>query len=410
MGCRLQATGKAIGALPEPEVWSPESICSRALQNRSLAQVVPDPFGPPHFRNHPVKLKWSERWGAPCLRIEGSSASEFRALGDLADLGRRIAVLPAELLEARTAVDNLQTMPGRFEIDGDVLCFIPRFPFVDGATYTLLVDDREVCTIRRPVADDEPVTRVVGIYPSAPVVPVNLLKLYVYFSAPMSEGWARRAIQVRRGNDGELLRDVFLDMSPELWDPGRTRLTLLLDPGRIKRGLVPNLEAGYPLVEGEPIRVTVDTTFRDGAGRALRESADRRYDVGPLVRARVEPKAWHYVYPLAGSLDPLVIEFDRPLDHALLHHSIRVHNAAGTPLSGRGVVGIGEWSWRFEPDVPWGDARQVLTIDSCLEDLAGNSLRRVFDRDLSRREDRPEDTLAVVLDFRCRSEASERSI
>jgi len=40
-------------------------------------------------------------------------------------------------------------------------------------------------------------------------------------------------------------------------------------------------------------------------------------------------------------------------------------------------------------------------IDPRLEDLAGNSLRRIFDRDLSRAEDDPPPALATEVAFTC---------
>ena len=43
----------------------------------------------------------------------------------------------------------------------------------------------------------------------------------------------------------------WIGINQELWDPGMQRLTLLLDPGRIKRGVGPNLEAGLALERGE---------------------------------------------------------------------------------------------------------------------------------------------------------------
>ena len=46
--------------------------------------------------------------------------------------------------------------------------------------------------------------------------------------------------------DGRDLPHALLAMPPELWDRPRRRLTLLLEPGRIKRGLVPNAELGAP--------------------------------------------------------------------------------------------------------------------------------------------------------------------
>ena len=159
----------------------------------------------------------------------------------------------------------MQPVAGSFECVDGAVWLAPRFPFVAGVSYTLLVDG-ERWTIARPDRVGTPSTTVVAIYPTAEEVPVNLLRIYVHFSDVMSEGWAARGVQVRRADTDEPLADVFVPMEPELWDGERRRLTMLLDPGRIKRGLVPNAEAGYPLVEGVPIVVAVDAAFHDARG------------------------------------------------------------------------------------------------------------------------------------------------
>ncbi|MBM3946135.1 MAG: hypothetical protein FJ315_01885, partial [SAR202 cluster bacterium] len=301
-------------------------------------------------------------------------------------------------------------MAGRFEVDGDSVCFMPRFPFVGGMGYSLLVRwppegsapaRPEVWTVQRPAKALASTTDVLAIYPSSERAPLNLLKLYVHFSNPMSEGRATRAVHVLRADDREPLDGVFLVMEPELWDRERRRLTLLLDPARIKRGLVPHEEAGYPLTEGVPVVVTVDRQFRDASGRPLRQGTERRYEVGPPVRARVDPAAWKFRWPAAGSTDPLTVEFDRPLDHALLQHSLRVLDGAGMPVAGRGSTGAGEGSWRFEPRTAWREGRYVVAVNPLLEDLAGNSLVRVFDRDLMRAEDAPAAAAHVAIGFTC---------
>lgn len=347
--------------------------------------------------------------GRNCLRVHGWTEAELRELGGLAEPSQRLAVLPSELVEAGTHVHTPQPPAGRFEIYGDTICFIPRFPFMEGTSYSLLVgsapeerraDNLEVWTIQRPARAGAPTTDVVAVYPSVEELPVNQLKLYIHFSGPMSEGWAARAVHVRRADNHEPLDGVFL-MEPELWDRERRRLTLLLDPGRIKRGLAPHEEAGYPLIEGVPVVVIIEAEFRDAAGRPLRIGGERRYAVGPPVRARVDPTHWRYHCPTAGSMDPLTVEFDRPLDHALLQHSLWVNDAAGVALAGRGSVGPGEQSWRFEPQSPWEEGRYVVIVDPRLEDLAGNSLIRVFDRDLMRADDAPADARHVAIDFTC---------
>ena len=362
-------------------------------------------------RGRRLELAWSAHEGRSCLHIRGWTGVEFRELPQLAtkQLGRRLAVLPSELIADGTDLRTLQPIAGRFEIGHSEICFIPRFPFLDGMSYSLLIDsvevgsvgNLEIWTIRRPAPDDPLTTDVVGIYPSADQLPVNQLKLYIHFSHPMSEGWAARAVHVRRADNDQPLDGVFLTMEPELWDPERRRLTLLLDPGRIKRGLVPHEESGYPLIEGVPVIVSIDAKYRNAAGRPLRTGAERLYEIGPPVRIRVNPADWRYHFPTAGSKDPLTVEFDRPLDHALLEHSIWIKDAASAALPGRVSVGPGEGYWQFEPQSPWEEGRHHVIIEPRLEDLAGNSLIRVFDRNLNRVEDAPTEARLVAIDFTC---------
>ena len=363
-------------------------------------------------RGRLLQLIWADHPSSSYLRISGWDEVELRELGDLsgADRSRRLAVFPSDLVEAGVRIRALQPLAGHFEIDDNALCFIPRFPFLDSTSYSLLVNsalgvgdvgDPEVWTIQFPPSVKTKETSVVAIYPSANVLPLNQLKFYVHFSSPMSTGWANRAVHVRRGDNDERLDGVFLANGPELWDPERQRLTLMLDPGRIKRGLVPNQQTGYPLIEGVPIVISIDTAFRDAAGLPLRTGAERRYDVSSAMRTRVDPHDWQCDFPAAGSVAPLTVEFDRPLDHGLLEHSLWVNHDTGVPLAGRGSVGADERFWQFEPLSAWEEGHYVVIIDPRLEDMAGNSLIRVFDRDLTRVEDRPADVQHFSIAFTC---------
>ena len=293
--------------------------------------------------------------------------------------------MPTELL----GIAALQATAGRFEhADGEVR-FRPRFPLVPGTSYTLLLDGLDVASTTMAQRVDSPRTRVTAIYPTAHEVPLNLLKIYIQFSAPMAEDQAPDAVRVRRADNGRMLEGVFLPMQPELWDAQRTRLTLLLDPGRIKRGLAPHLEMGYPLEEGVPVVVRVDGRLDDASGVDLVSGMERRYNVVPAVRRHVSPAAWHLRTPRANSIDPLCVEFDRPLDYALLEHSLAVLDARGRRIDGRATISDGELSWSFTPYQMWRSEGYAVRVDPRLEDLAGNSVRRVFDRDLTCPEDAP---------------------
>ena len=358
-------------------------------------------------RGRDLQLEWAQHEGRDCLRITGWVEAELDALGglDAGALSRRLALYTSEALLRREDSPAVPSVAGQIVIQDGTVCFVPRFPFVGGVSYSLLVNPAgageftEVWEILRPSLQASSTAEVLGIYPTAAELPVNLLRVYVHFSAPMSEGWAARAITVSRADPGERLDDVFLPPEPELWDAGRTRLTMLLDPGRIKRGLVPNLEFGYPLVEGTTVRVTVDPAFRDATGQPLRAGAERIYGIGPALRSRIDPHAWRLTAPAAGSQKPLRVEFDRPLDHGLLQHCLSVRDPAGALLNGAVGIDTGERGWSFTPDLAWQCGEYHLAVEPRLEDVAGNSPARVFDRDVTKEDDAPGEPGAVALKF-----------
>ena len=359
-------------------------------------------------RGRHLQLEWAHHDGRDCLKIGGWTESELRELSglDAGALSRRLAVYPSEAVPHDGDLPGVPPVAGRFLVQDGAIWFAPRFPFAGGVAYALLGESgdggrAEVWEILRPLPDAISTTEVVAVYPTAAELPVNLLRVYVHFSAPMSEGWAASAIRVTREDTGETLEDVFLPPEPELWDAQRKRLTMLLDPGRIKRGLVPNLEFGYPLVEGTAVRIAVDPAFRDAAGQTLRAGAERSYSIGAALRSRIDPTAWQLKTPTAGSRDPLLVEFDRPLDHGLLQHCLSVRHEAGRKVGGVSEVGAGERSWRFIPDAPWEAGAYQLVVEPRLEDVSGNSPARVFDRDVTKPEDDPGERAAVMIGFSC---------
>ena len=74
-----------------------------------------------------------------------------------------------------------------------------------------------------------------------------------------------------------------LELDQELWDREGQRLTVLFDPGRIKRGVLPRDEVGSALFEGSAYTLVIDSKWHDangaphsGAAGFLQRSVDRR--------------------------------------------------------------------------------------------------------------------------------------
>jgi hypothetical protein len=386
---------------------------------------------PPHG-SASLTLAWSSYEGRDCLSVLGWSPDALGVLAQLSDaeVGKRVVLYSSDLVRgegsSRGRIGTMSVPPFACRhVVRDGLHLLPRFPFLPGTSYTVLVarslsgaagagdavldgdtasDDFDLLTIDTARSALSPSTTVLEVYPTASELPRNQLKLYLAFSAPMSDGFAARHLAIRSAPSGAPLVDALFSTDPELWDPERRRLTILFDPARLKRGLVPHRELGYPLQEGQEIEVVVDADFEDAQGQPLVSDAVRRYRIGRDERSRVEPARWRSALPLAGTGDPIVIRFDRPLDHALLQHCLSIIDANGEHVRGVAAIAPGEREWSYTPHHSWhSGARYEMRVDAKLEDLAGNSVSRVFDRDLDRSADAPLALDEIVLDVTPRS-------
>jgi hypothetical protein len=274
---------------------------------------------------------------------------------------------------------ELPSMAGRVVEDGQEACFVPGFPFVDGTGYVIEAQGQTVAQLVQAPHSHSPAARVIAIRPSAAEVPRNLLRLYVWFSAPMTEGVAAEHVHLL-GQDGAVMEGSIMPGEYELWDLDRRRLTVLLDPARIKRGLAPHREVGYPLQEGQSFTLTVGAAFPDARGVSMQGGAEQRFLVGCDERRRIDPETWQIASPRVDSREPVRISFDRALDHGLLLRCLRIVDDAGRPVPGAVSITPGERAWTLTPSLPWQPGRHRVMVDPVLEDVAGNSVTRVFDQ------------------------------
>ena len=144
------------------------------------------------------------------------------------------------------AGEDLPSMAGRYENTKEGVRFTPRFPFEGGLTYEAKVSPKvspgESCEIgfRVPISS-RVAPRVETILPLADELPENILRFYIRFSEPMAEGESLKHVRLWDDTSGEELTGVFFDHVHELWSADRRQITLLVDPGRVKTGLVANL-------------------------------------------------------------------------------------------------------------------------------------------------------------------------
>ncbi|MGH7134192.1 MAG: hypothetical protein ACREHD_00545, partial [Pirellulales bacterium] len=207
-------------------------------------------------------------------------------------------------------------LAGDYSVVDGAIRFKPRFPLEPGMRYKAVFRSggrkltQEFVIPARAAA---PAARVRAIYPTARVLPQNQLKFYLQFTAPMGRGDAYRHLTLLDAK-GEAVDLPFLELSEELWNPRGDRLTLLLDPARVKNDLKPREESGPVLETGRSYTLLVRRDLRDAAGRPLADDFRKEFTVGQPDETCPQPKLWRLQAPHAQTDEPFIVHFGEPLD------------------------------------------------------------------------------------------------
>jgi hypothetical protein len=347
------------------------AACTRAPEPPArLAVALARPADAPHDVVELTGLSRGER--------EALAASPERA-------GGWDQLLRVSVAAANPDADPPPPVAGTYAVAGDAIRFTPAFPLQPGRTYDVRVDLSPVrpgdprtlvTTVGLPAAPSPaPVARVVGISPSGDVVPENLLRMYVWFSAPMGGGSALPHVTLLDERGGEV-RDAFLPVDGRFWNHDFTRYTLFFDPGRVKDGI---LRTGRPLTKGHRYRLAIAREWRDANGAPLAEPFEHRFRAGPAATAPLDLAAWQIAAPPAGSRAPIEIRVPAPLDHALALRAIGIETSDGTAVDGAVTIDASDTWWRLTPRDPWQPGRYAVVALEALEDPAGNRVGRAFE-------------------------------
>ena len=330
--------------------------------------------------------------GAPAISVQNlpeALLAELQRLdADSAQWGEVFSVQAGD--GSSRLKSELPNVLGRYSVQDGQVIFAPRYPLSTRTLYSVEFRPKAIgydsealsVTLRLDPGPATADTLVRHIYPSADVLPANLLKFYIEFSRPMSRGMGTEYIHLLR-SDGTTVEDPFPEIGVELWDTAQRRFTLLLDPGRIKRGIRINEEMGLPLVPGGEYRLEIDAAWPDADGKPLAEGYAKVFSVTEPDHTSPDPASWSIEVPAAGSRDPVAVIVPESLDAALMERLIWLVDPDAKEVSGRVKLENDERRWLLHPDTPWIAGAYSLRSNPRLEDLAGNQIRRPFERDVN---------------------------
>lgn len=365
----------------------------RLLAGIAFCLVLPVPISAAETPGY--SIRWNTNSNQTSVEIAGLGEKTLRQLRganwEIADWRKLLSVYAGQ--GDFIADMSVPAMLGSYRVEDGLIRFRPQFPMERGVTYRAVFSSSRlpggtkrlsadiISTIRLPETSRQPTTVVTQVYPSADVLPENLLKFYVHFSAPMQGGHIYNHIHLR-DEAGKPVELPFLEIDEELWNPEMTRLTLFIDPGRIKRGVQPLEEIGPALEEGKRYTLEIDAAWHDNAGLALKENFRKTFRVGAQDREPPAPATWKINSPKAGTRDTLTVTFPEPMDHALALRVIRVADAASQSVEGVSALSNHEKQWSFTPDRSWTAGPHQLQVQNTIEDLAGNNIGKAFEVDL----------------------------
>lgn len=304
-----------------------------------------------------------------------------------------------EAMLALTVAGQNEVIAGKYRLTEGKLIFESKFALVGGVSYQARFDPSKLTgkpatpivekfTVVKPAAKARPV--VTSIYPSADTLPCNTLKFYLLFSRPMREGLSFDQFEIV-DDKNKAVKTPFREV--ELWNESRTRLTLYIHPGRIKRGVKLREEMGTVLEPNRKYTLIISQKLTDVDGNELAAPFRKTFLTTGADHAQPKFDKWKLTSPHANTREALVVELDERLDHALLQRMITVESANSKRVMGTVALEDHERCWRLTPKTAWTQGTHRLIVDTDLEDLAGNSLRKPFEVDVAAPVKKAPDTL-----------------
>jgi hypothetical protein len=279
-------------------------------------------------------------------------------------------------LEVSLAESDIPLM-GKVEHRADQLIFTPALPFTAGTHYSatwestsglrLLQFQMQPHTGKQPTVSLQPHTKL----------PANALKCYLHFSQPMEQGVFLDRITLLNPA-GTPIAGPFRET--ELWSPDGQRLTLWFHPGRQKTGVNLNTDEGPVLLPNQRYTLVVANTWRSTQGIPLGQDQCFTFDTAASDHKLPDPQRWTITTAPAGSMSPIVLRFDEPMDPAMVPSAIRLlkdSQAIDTDSSSD------THHWQAKPKTPWSTGSYQILVTPDLEDLAGNAPHKPFEVDLS---------------------------
>ncbi|AXT49764.1 hypothetical protein D1818_02620 [Aquimarina sp. BL5] len=306
----------------------------------------------------------------------------------------RILVFKGEISEDKLGYST--PILGKTLKTNEGILFTPVVPFGWDQKYTL-VYNHIIEYFKLTIPENYESLSVTEIYPSAPILPSNLLKLYIRFSKPINTAFVYDHIRFIN-LAGDTLSRTILPLENPLISDDRRLLTIWIEPGRQKRGLGPNKELGA-VFNKETYRLIVTKDIKDINGVSMQEDFIHSFCIGNTDRIKPTINDWKIGIPKINSISKLLIQCSESLDYGSVQGNIHIVDKSMQEIKGTWQLLEQETILSFQPREAWKKGDYQILCNPEIEDLAGNNLSRLFDTEIKKTSNQETTNQQYSLEF-----------
>ncbi len=280
-------------------------------------------------------------------------------------------------------INNKKSIIGNINRQGDRLFFSPLLPFQVETSYTIVFNNT-FYEFSIPLESNYKILSVQNLYPNSSELPSNLLKWYVEFSKPVNPTNIYDHISLIDNRTQKKVDRALLPLETPLLSNDGKLLTLWIEPGRQKRDLGPNKRLGKVLEIGESYTLKIDGNLKDAKGIPMKSDFRFSFKVSEADRTQPNINNWKFDLPKPNTENALIIHLNDNLDYGSLTHNLKIYDDENKHVEGVFTIDSNNKKVMFTPFNQWKSKSYVLKCNKLIEDVAGNNLERLFDRNVKK--------------------------
>ncbi len=296
-------------------------------------------------------------------------------------------------------LQNKTPILGNIKKNDSSLVFLPLVPFGWNQVYTISYNTTTDHFLLELPKNYKHLS-VEAIYPSASILPSNILKWHIQFSRPINKTNVYEHIQFV-DNYGEEISKAILPIENTLTNSKGTLLTLWIEPGRQKRDLIPNQQLGPVFVSGNDYKIIINKELKDQNGVPMLQTSAHKFTIADADRDLINISSWEVLPPVLKTKSSLIINCHESLDYtSALNGVFVIYN--NKKVAGNWEIKDNETKLIFNPLKIWNKGNYIILFNSKIEDLSGNNLNRLFDHKIENNINNSEPKKEFKLEFNIR--------